>query len=183
MNIITLSENEIKNSRIYSSIKEKHIVISITSAADNEIILPNNIYRVSQLFLKFDDVQDIDNRFIYFDRSMAEDILNFVEKHLSNISLIIVQCQAGLSRSVAVASALSKIINYADDMIYTKGIPNMFVYITILDTFFGNKYWKTQYTKLANARRQAMSYFLDASMMRLNNIKEQKRLKENNEVI
>ena len=110
MRIVTLSEREIKTSTIYSAIKEKHIVISITSAKDNEIVLPNNINRVSQLFLKFDDVQDIDSRFVYFDRSMADDILNFVEKHLTSVSLIVVQCQAGISRSVAVGAALSKIL-------------------------------------------------------------------------
>ena len=38
MRIVTLSEREIKTSTIYSAIKEKHIVISITSAKDNEIV-------------------------------------------------------------------------------------------------------------------------------------------------
>ena len=120
MNIITLSEKEIKNVSVNSKLKEKHIVISITSAKDPEITLPKNIYRVSQLFLKFDDVQDIDERFIYFDRGMAKDIFDFVESYINSVSLIVVQCQAGISRSVAVASALSKIINYTDDKIRIK---------------------------------------------------------------
>ena len=67
MKFITLSEEEIRSSKVYSNIKEKHVVISITSAKDKEIIIPSNSNRVSQLFLKFDDVQDIDLRFSYFD--------------------------------------------------------------------------------------------------------------------
>ena len=144
MKFLTLSQKQIKNSAIYNSIKEKHVVISITSAEDEEITIPFNTHRVSQLYLKFDDVQDIDSRYIYFDRSMANQILEFVEKYINSVSLIIVQCQAGLSRSVAIAAALSKIINYTDDNIYTKGIPNMFVYTTLLDELFGNRFRNVQ---------------------------------------
>lgn len=178
MKIITLSEKQIKTSSIYNAIKEKHIVISITSATNQEIVLPNNINRVSQLFLKFDDVQDIDSRVIYFDQSMADDILTFVEKHLTSISLIVVQCQAGLSRSVAVGSALSKILNYTDDAIYTKGTPNMFVYTTILDYFFGNRYWKNEYPKIAHHRLKSMSYYLDPATIRLSQSIEAKRARD-----
>lgn len=175
MRFLTLSEQEIKNSRIYNSIKEKHIVISITSAADQEVILPTNINRVSELFLKFDDVQDIDSRFIYFDRDMSKQILDFVETYINNVSLIIVQCQAGISRSVAVASALSKIINYADDAIYTSGIPNMFVYVTILDDFFGDRNWRHKYSRITNHRRKAMDQWLSQPMIRTAMIIDKKR--------
>ena len=95
---------------------------------------------------------------------------------LAQVSLIIVQCQAGLSRSVAVASALSKIINYTDDGIYTKGIPNMFVYTTILDTFFSNPNWLGEYPKISYKRTQSMSQYLTPATVRLNAVKERKRL-------
>ena len=58
MKFLTLSQKQIKNSAIYNSIKEKHVVISITSAEDEEITIPFNTHRVSQLYLKFDDVQE-----------------------------------------------------------------------------------------------------------------------------
>lgn len=176
MRFLTLSEQEIKTSRIYSAIKEKHIVISITSAADEEIVLPHNISRVSQMFLKFDDVQDIDSRFIYFDRSMAHNILQFVEKYINQISLIVVQCQAGISRSVAIASALSKIINFSDDAIFTSGIPNMFVYTTLLDQLFGNRYWQNEYPKIKYQRMQGMARYLNPGKLRLANAIEKRRL-------
>lgn len=178
MKFITLSEQQIKTSKIYNSIKEKHVVISVTSSDSEGIIIPANASRVSQLFLKFDDVQDIDLRFVYFDRSMAEEIFRFIESNISSISLIVVQCQAGVSRSVAIASALSKIINYADDAIYTKGLPNMFVYITLLDYFFGNRFWRKEYPKIAFRRNQAMSYYLQPTLIRLSNTIDSKREKD-----
>lgn len=178
MRFITLSQKEIKNSAIYNTIKEKHIVISITSSVDEEIVIPPNINRVSTLFLKFDDVQDIDSRFIYFDQSMAQDILDFVERYCNQISLIVVQCQAGLSRSVAIASALSKILNCVDDAIFTKGIPNMFVYTTLLDYFFGNRYWYREYSKMAQHRNKSMSQFLTPATIRLASARETKRCED-----
>ena len=178
MKFLTLSQKQIKNSAIYNSIQEKHVVISITSAEDEEITIPFNTHRVSQLYLKFDDVQDIDSRYIYFDRSMANQILEFVEKYINSVSLIIVQCQAGLSRSVAIAAALSKIINYTDDNIYTKGIPNMFVYTTLLDELFGNRYWSQQYPRIYKQRNSSMAYFLTPATIRLNAAVQQDRLKD-----
>ena len=175
MKFLTLSEKEIK-STLYNKIQDKHIVISITSEDSNEIVIPPNRDRLSQLHLKFDDVSDIDERFLYFTRGQALEILDFVEKHVNQVSLIIVQCQAGLSRSVAVASALSKIINYTDDGIYTKGIPNMFVYTTILDTFFSNPNWLGEYPKISYKRTQSMSQYLTPATVRLNAVKERKRL-------
>ena len=177
MKFITFGEREIK-SPAYQTIKDKHIVISITSADDEEIRLPNNVNRLSELFLKFDDVQDIDNRYIYFDRSMAKDILDFVENYCDKVSLIIVQCQAGLSRSVAIASALSKIMNYIDDSVYTKGIPNMFVYISLLDYFFGNRFWRAEYSKITYQRTLSMNRFLNPATCRLSIAKETKRCKD-----
>ena len=175
MKFLTLSEKEIK-STLYNRIQDKHIVISITSEDSNEIVIPPNRERISQLYLKFDDVSDISEKFLFFTRAQAVEILEFVEKYINQVSLIIVQCQAGLSRSVAVASALSKIINYTDDGIYTKGIPNMFVYTTILDTLFSNPTWMGEFPKICYRRNQAMSQYLSPATVSLNAVKERKRL-------
>lgn len=175
MKFLTLSEKEIK-STLYNRILDKHIVISITSEDSMETVIPPNNNRLSVLHMKFDDVSDIDERFLYFTRAQAVEILEFVEKFVNQVSLIVVQCQAGLSRSVAVASALSKIINYVDDGIYTKGIPNMFVYTTILDTFFSNPNWIGEFSKISYRRNQAMSQYLSPATVRLNAVKERKRL-------
>ncbi len=176
MRFLTLAAKEIKAPAIYNNIKSKHIVISISGSADTETVIPTNINRVAELHLKFDDVSTIDQRFIYFDQSMATDIINFVNKHCNNVSLIICQCQAGLSRSVAVAAALAKILNYRDDDVFTKGIPNMFVYSTILDSFFGNLYWRKEWARMNTQRTHAMTgCLLSPAVIRLEAAKDAKR--------
>lgn len=173
MQFLTMNEKQIL-SNVYKGIKQKHIVISITQGGATNIKLPPNNARVSQLFLKFDDISGIDPNYLFFDESMAKDILEFVNNHINKVSLIIVNCQAGLSRSVAVASALSKIINYVDDAIFTKGIPNMFVYSTILETYFSNEDNRVIYSNIHNRRLQSMAEYLPPQVIKLNNIKEKK---------
>lgn len=175
MQFLTLSEKEIKTESIYRAIRVPHIVISISGENDSETLVPTNQYRQGLLHLKFDDVCDIDERYLYFTRAQAAEILEFINKHITSISLIIVQCHAGLSRSVGTAAALAKIINCADDDVFRKGIPNMFVYTTILDTFFGNPHWQQEYNKIHMLRLKSMGQYLSPALIRLSTTKENKR--------
>lgn len=175
MKFLTFGEQSIRTAA-YSQIRDKHIVISISGSDDSEIMLPNNSNRLGQLFLKFDDVEDIQDEYIYFDRGCAKDVLDFVERYCTQISLIVVQCKAGLSRSVGLASALSKIINGVDDNVFTRGIPNMFVYSTMLEYFFGNPYWDADYSKISTIRNKQLSQFLSPSLIRLASAKNRKRV-------
>lgn len=178
MQFLTLSEKEIKTPAIYSAISIPHIVISISGGDDNETVVPVNHSCVGALHLKFDDVEDIMETYVYFDRAIATEILDFVEKHVTKVSLIVVQCQAGLSRSVGVASALAKIINGKDDDVFTKGIPNMFVYTTILDQFFGNPHWSEEYSKINMVRNKMLMQLLPPAVYRLGLAKNRKRSQE-----
>lgn len=176
MQILTLSAKQLKTPALYSSIKKKHILISIASSGKEELELPSNVFRVGQLFLKFDDVEDIDNRYVYFDRNMAKLVVDFVDRYCNQIELIIVQCEAGLSRSVAIGSALSKIINYTDDAVFTKGIPNMFVYTTMLDFYFSNVYADAEWRNIKRHRQINMSKYLTPAMIKLSDVKNSKRV-------
>lgn len=62
----------------------------------------------------------------------ADDILKFVSAH--TVDTVVCQCDAGISRSSAVAAALSYIINGSDRQIFDNPqyAPNMLVYKTIL---------------------------------------------------
>lgn len=175
MEILTLSEKDMKNPQVYKCIKMSHIVISITSSDAEEVLIPPNVFRQAALHLKFDDISDIDSRYVYFTREHAREILEFVDKHITKIQLIVVQCQAGLSRSVAVGAALSKIINYSDDAVFTRGIPNMFVYTTMLDTFFGEPTWWQKYLKINTIRTKQMGRYLTPAHIKLSIAKEKKR--------
>lgn len=176
INFLTLSEKEIKTESIYRAIRVPHIVISISGDEDNETLVPSNQYRRGLLHLKFDDVSDIDERYLYFTHAQAREILDFVNRNINSISLIIVQCHAGLSRSVGTAAALAKIINCADDEVFRSGIPNMFVYTTILEAFFGNPHWQQEYNKIHMMRLKSMGQYLSPALIRLSTSKENKRL-------
>lgn len=176
MQFLTLGVREIRTPAIYNQISVPHIVISISGQDDQETVLPHNVSRVGELHLKFDDVEDIQEQYVYYDRGIAQTVLEFVEKHCTKISLIVVQCQAGVSRSVGLASALAKIINGKDDDVFTRGVPNMFVYTTTLDVFFGNPDWSARYPKISTVRNKMLSTFLSPALIRLGSAKTKRRL-------
>ena len=69
----------------------------------------------------------------------ADDILNFVDYYKSKVNLIVVHCEAGISRSAGVAGVLSLIYNGTDEYYFKNYLPNILVYRKILNAFMGNK--------------------------------------------
>jgi len=142
MKILVFSELEIQ--RVV--IEEKHIVISIQDPSCEFVTLPNQNSRLDYLGLKFHDVDDVyisnfetwckERNIIRFNKNDAKLILDFVMKWKDKVDLILVNCCAGISRSAAIAGALSKILN-DDDLFYFKHyLPNPYVYRTILNTYY-----------------------------------------------
>lgn len=174
MKFLTLSEREIKTQAIYQNIRQKHIVISITGSDSKNVELLSTQFRLGELHLKFDDITVLDNRYIYFDRDMATQAINFLNSYCSEVDLVIVHCHAGISRSVGLAAALSKIVNFTDDDVFTKGIPNMFVYTTTLDTFFLDANRRTKWSRIYYRRTQAQNQFLTPAAIKLEMTKDRK---------
>jgi predicted protein tyrosine phosphatase len=76
--------------------------------------------------------------YVYFNKHMAEYILDFVyfNKNQNNVDLVVCQCHAGISRSSATAAALSKIFNKDDMWVFNNNcnwVPNNLIYRTILE--------------------------------------------------
>lgn len=69
-----------------------------------------------------------------FNKENSEQILDFVDSMFGKAEVLLVHCEAGRSRSPAVAAAISKV--YAgDDMYWFKYYtPNMLVYRTIMES-------------------------------------------------
>jgi len=103
-----------------SNINRPHIWISISG--EDPAKLPSNENRMGELFLQFDDVNESN----YKSKStnikecklmtdeQANQIIDFVISHLKSVELICVNCNAGISRSAGVASALSLLTNEYD---------------------------------------------------------------------
>ncbi len=70
-----------------------------------------------------------------FSHYYAQNIFDFVEIYKKDVNLIIVHCEAGISRSAGVAGALSLIYNGSDEYYFKKYLPNMFVYRKILNMY------------------------------------------------
>jgi len=71
--------------------------------------------------------------FKVFDENMADQILDFVSTYALDVDLIVVHCEAGISRSAGVASALSLIYNREDQYYFDHYLPNMLVYRKIIN--------------------------------------------------
>jgi predicted protein tyrosine phosphatase len=105
--------------------------------------------RVALLQLAFMDIDrplsptskhanDPDTKF--FDQEQAQKIINFAKSVWDKIDVLLVHCEAGVSRSPAVAAALSVIFNgpRSDNTYFKQYIPNRHVYKTILNTHSGD---------------------------------------------
>jgi len=136
MEFMVLSRDKIEH---YNTDK-KHIVISVSDPGYDSPMLPENLNRVGILCLYFHDVNDseyVDNKEIKgFDRHNAIAILNFFETFRDYVDLVICQCEAGISRSSAIAGALCKISGQDDSKFFKEYLPNSFVYNSIIKEYY-----------------------------------------------
>ena len=112
--------------------KVKHMAISIGTSEN--ISLPKNDNRIAELFLLFDDVDtnEYSDKVNLFTNEMAKKILGFVIGNPCGV--ILVNCEAGISRSAGVAAAIGKVFNGDDTFVFNSSryVPNMLVYSKIL---------------------------------------------------
>lgn len=172
MNFLVLSEKDITQTDKYTSFTQKHLLISITNP-NTTIKLPKTQYCKELLQLQFEDVEDISET--SFTMEMARQILDFVNDHCDGVSAIVVHCGAGISRSVSIASALSKIINHTDDSIFSKGIPNMLVYTSLLDCYFMDVSYDLRWSAIYFMRDRNMKSLLTPVVDRIREYKLRKR--------
>lgn len=136
MKFLVLSERQITSVDSYNNLQKNHILISITDP-NHRVELPNTKYRRATLKLEFTNSENVS--YDSFNIDMAREIIDFVNDNLDEAEMIVVHDDKGIERSVAVAAALSKILNHRDDEVFSNGIPNMLTYLTILDTYFSEK--------------------------------------------
>ena len=72
---------------------------------------------------------------IHFTEENAKQILDFIEKYKNEVDLIVVHCEAGISRSAGVAGALSLIYNGTDEYYFKHYLPNILCYRKILNNY------------------------------------------------
>lgn len=139
MRIFVLSRDEIEH--VYKKITEECIVISIHCPNDSPAKIEKTNFIKDILFLGFNDVEETDP-FDYKPMSKTDAIAvkEFINKFKNKVNTIIVQCDAGVSRSAGVAAAIGKYLNNDDMFIFgaPRYSPNITCYRNVLNAFFGN---------------------------------------------
>ena len=133
LNIIVKNRQDIQNGFCPDDLS---VLITITDPSRTHAD-PSDRYN-DVLYLKFDDADfQVVSSICLINNKHANIILNFVAHNIEcNIKTIVVNCEAGISRSAGVAAALSKIYNGCDkDIIKMKPMYNRKVYSTILECY------------------------------------------------
>lgn len=123
-----------------------HIVISISDPETTPPNLPDNENRLGLLRLQFYDLDHTKGlsqllrervKDSLFTEGQAKQVLRFFrEFYPTKAQVVIVNCEAGISRSAAIAAALCKIGVGHDHLYFRKYIPNRRVYSYILSEHF-----------------------------------------------
>ncbi len=137
MNFLVLGRSEIRTEMP----EMPYLVISVTDPDKPDAEIAASFYQRAVLRLKFDDAVQIDipgledlaaETVVELTTMEAQNILTFVRQHSEDVQLIVCQCEAGVSRSAAIAAALSRILQNEDAFFFENYWPNRKVYHTIL---------------------------------------------------
>ena len=114
-----------------------YLIVSISDPDKPEPEIPTSPHLRGVLRLQFHDVGQ-PRRFqptpdVAMTPEHARQILSFVREHLPGVGLIICQCEQGVSRSTAVAAALSRILQGEDEYFFKHYWPNRWVYNLLLE--------------------------------------------------
>jgi predicted protein tyrosine phosphatase len=115
-----------------------HVVISITTTPDDEARIPEAPACREILRLSFPDADGSVAGYAegaLFSANDADRIWKLVLRHREEIALVVLHCDAGLSRSPGVAAALAKILEGDDAVFFKRYRPNMRVYRTMLERY------------------------------------------------
>lgn len=111
--------------------------ISIATTED-EFVRIDQRNQLGLLQLAFADMTQRIPGLIFFDSEHAHDILDFVTHYWLQIDVLMVHCEMGLSRSPAVAAAVSRLKKGKNRRFFREPyVPNGHVYRVLLETAAG----------------------------------------------
>ena len=131
MRIIVASRDE--SAVLSSYIQKPHVWITIHDPYSGAESLSPNPLRLAVLDLAFHDIACHYGGYAPMSQEQAREIVSFVKRWKDKVSVVVSQCDAGISRSAAVAAALDLWLNGVDSIssnpIY---FPNVQVKATLL---------------------------------------------------
>ncbi len=119
-----------------------YLVLSVTDPERPEAILAASPHQRAVLRLRFHDKgkgrPPVVGKVVMTPED-ARAIISFVYAHLAEVELIVCQCEAGISRSAALAAALSRILQDEDHFFFEHYAPNDWIYRTLLEAADGGR--------------------------------------------
>lgn len=114
-----------------------HVVISIRDPDRKPVRIKERKGLRAVLRLAFDDVEPVGDVEIppglrKMSEADASAIWRFVDEHKASVGLLVVHCEMGLSRSPAVAAAVTRALGGDDAPFFEEYTPNLFVYDLLL---------------------------------------------------
>lgn len=133
--LLIMSRKQLKE---YKWDKEKKYGVVSISRPDEEVgWLKLEDYIVGIIRLGFFDVEEtFDVEVFAMPEDDAEAVVDFCNMIMPSIDTLIVQCDAGISRSAGVAAAISKYYFNEDQWVFNRKRPNMHCYTLILKKFY-----------------------------------------------
>jgi len=90
------------------------------------------------LYLIFNDAEPpTTESMVLMTPEQAQQIVDFVERHQRSVETVVVHCEAGMSRSPAVAAALCKSMGGDDRQFWQSFTPNVYVYKLVCEAAKG----------------------------------------------
>ncbi len=132
VNFLVLNRHEIET----AALPDPYLVVSVTDPDRMEAVLAASPYQKAVLRLRFHDKSGPRAALtgkVAMTPAVAREILAFVQAHLSEVALIVCQCEAGISRSAAIAAALSRTLQGDDSFFFAHYAPNDWIYQTLLE--------------------------------------------------
>lgn len=140
MRFKVLNRDQVEANQIPTLLGEDYVLISI-SCPNDPADIPDNQHCKEILRLEFDDLDTPLSwaKCKLFQKEQAVKILDFFNKYRISCPLLVVHCDAGISRSPAVAAALTKIQGHGDSEYFSHYIPNRRVYSFLMNEFYSKQ--------------------------------------------
>lgn len=140
--VVVMSRSAARNFSYKTDRSTAIISISDVGEPPNHFSDNPNIKDVCRLW--FDDVNTGEKNCIT--AADANTILDFVDRVLNKVDLLIIHCAAGISRSAGIAAALMLILNGSDAAIFDnpRYCPNSACYNAVLRAHFGSAFDETE---------------------------------------
>ena len=133
MNQAARKRFEVRSARNAEFFQSDRPWAAISITAGDEFPALSEVNRVGLLRLVFEDITQPDTP-RSFTSSQAAEILDFVASVWDEADAFLIHCDVGLSRSPAVAAALSRIYYGDDGQWFELGFPNRLVYEVLIET-------------------------------------------------